>query len=60
MRNAVKPTSLEASFKKYFFSKSLAIIGSKIIEVFPAPEVPTTKVDSYLRVSGILMTVEES
>ena len=49
---AVNPISLETSLKKYFFSISLAIIGSNTKDVFPVPEPPHTNKDKYLETSG--------
>ena len=51
---ALYPNSLEDSRKKYFFSKSLAIIGSIINEDLPVPEGPMINVDSNLLLSNIL------
>ena len=39
---------INTSLKKCFFSKSAAIIGSNTIVVFPVPEPPIIKEDSYL------------
>ena len=58
--NAVKPSSFDASVKKYFFSISCAIIGSKIIDVFPVPEPPHTSNDWNLRSSEKFIFLPES
>ena len=48
---AVNPSSFEASLKKYFFSISCAIIGSKTLAVLPVPVPPQTKRERYLQAS---------
>ena len=55
--NAVNAISFDTDLKKNFFSISLAIIGSNIIDVFPSPEPPTTRETSNLLFSGIFIVL---
>ena len=56
----MNPISFETSLKKYFFSISLAIIGSNIKEVFPDPDPPHTNKEEYLEISGITIDLPVS
>ena len=57
---AVNPISFDISLKKNFLSISLAISGSYTMVVLPEPETPTTKKDSSLLLSGIIISSPDS